>query len=97
MPEATATNPDAPETTKKERKAKTPKEPSLRRSNFAGLYPEDAPVKVLVQANPKKVGSKAAEMFELYTGSATVGDFLAKGGTYQDIAYNVGRGFIKVG
>jgi len=53
-------------------------------------------VKVLVEKNPKKEGSKAHARFALYAGSATIGDYLKKGGTYSDIAYNVGRGFIEV-
>lgn len=93
MPEAAL-----PEKTAKATKApKEKKEPTVRRSVFANLYPEDAKVKLLVDKNPKKAGSKSAERFEAYTGSETVGDYLAKGGTYQDIAYDVGRGFVKIG
>jgi hypothetical protein len=81
--------------------AKVPKEPkeSANRSNFKTIYPDDAPVAITTaeSANPKRVGSKAHEMFELYRTNTTVGAFLAAGGTYADIAYNVGRNFIKVG
>lgn len=96
MPEA-----EAPQAGKaKAAKAKAPaekKEPSGQRTIFKDLYPEDAPLKATVEKNPKKAGSKAAERFEYYFTSETVGDFLAKGGTYQDIAYDLPRGFIKVG
>ena len=95
MPEVTS--PDAPVKEKKAKAPKEPKEPSVNRSNFAKLYPEDATVQLLVDKNPKKAGSKSAERFEAYSGSATVGDYLSKGGTYQDIAYDVGRGFVKIG
>lgn len=87
-------------TEKKGKRAKAPKpegEKSVNRSNFAKLYPEDAPVKLLVEANPKKKNSKSADRFEAWFGSSTVGEYLSKGGTYQDIAYDVGRGFVQIG
>lgn len=97
MPEAT-TPPKAAEKTKAPAKPKVngEKKPS-NRTNFSKLYPEDAPLKVLVEENPKKKGSKSAARFEGYFGAETVGDALAKGVTYQDVAYDTGRGFIKVG
>ena len=78
----------------KDKKEAAPKAP--RTSKFEKLYPEDAALELLVEENPKKKGSKAAERFEGYTGAKTVGDALAKGVTYADIAYDVGRQFIKV-
>lgn len=69
----------------------------IRKSKFEGVYPEDAKIKVLVKENPKKAGSKSAARFEGYAGAKTVGDALANGVTYQDIAYDVGRQFITVG
>lgn len=89
--------PKAPKEPKAPKAPKEKKEASMARSQFAKLYPEDAPVTVLAEKNPKKVGSKAHARFELYKDCKTVGEFLAKGGTYSDIAYNVGRSFIKVG
>lgn len=68
-----------------------------RRSKFAELYPEDTKVTVLVEENPKKAGSASRERFEHYFKAKTVGDFLAAGGTYADVAYDVGRAHIKVG
>jgi len=101
MPQAQAAKAEPQEgtaTTAKTAKApKEPKEKSVNRSNFAKLYPEDAPLKLLVESNPKKKGSKSATRFEGYTGADTVGAALAAGVTYQDIAYDVGRGFIKIG
>jgi hypothetical protein len=72
------------------------KETVARRSKFEKLYPEDATLELLVKENPKKEGSAARGVFEHYIGSATVAEYLAKGGTYQSIAYDVGRQFIKV-
>ncbi len=98
MPEAakpkTAPKTKAAEKTGEEGKEET-KAPS-NRTNFSKLYPENAPLKLLVDKNPKKAGSKSAERFEGYTGAETVGDALAKGVTYQDIAYDIGHGFIEV-
>ncbi len=73
------------------------KEKTPRRSKFADLYPNEAKLTLLAEANPKKEGSKARVRFEHYTGSATVGDFLKKGGTYGDICYDIARKFIAVG
>ena len=82
----------------KDPKGKTdaPKKTGVKRSKFAALYPNSAKVKLLVEANPKKEGSKSREKFACYTGSETVGEYLAKGGTYQDIAYDVGRQFVQI-
>ena len=68
----------------------------MRRSKFESMYPENAVLTLNVEANPKKVGSAANERFEHYFKSKTVGDYLAAGGTYQDIAYDVGRQFVAV-
>ena len=90
-----ATTPPVAEVPAKPKKEK--KEPTVRRSKFAEIYPDDAAVEVLVDKNPKKEGSKAHERFKLYRKGGTVKGFIDAGGTYQDIAYNVGRQFIKVG
>ncbi len=79
-----------------ETEAKTEEKPKTSRSNFSKLYPEDAKLTLMVEENPKKKGSKSADRFNGYTGADTVGAALAAGVTYQDIAYDVGRGFIKV-
>ena len=86
-----------PVAAKKESKAKSNKEPTVRRSKFAELYPEDAKLTIICDTNPKKAGSKSFARFEGYTGADTVGAALAKGVTYQDIAYDIGRQFVKVG
>lgn len=85
---------EVPNKTEKEAVAK---KATSNRTNFSGMYPETAAVKLLAKENPKKKGSKAHARFEGYTGAATIGDALSKGVTYQDIAYDVGRGFIRVG
>ncbi len=73
------------------------KEKKPRTSRFSELYPRDAAVKVLVDANPKRSGSKSAERFDHYFKSKTIGEFLDAGGRYDDVAYDVGRKHIAVG
>lgn len=123
--EAQAAIPDAPakpKKAKKEKVAKTEGEAeatklkppkALRKSKLDSLYPVDAEITVLVEGNPKKAGSRAAEVFEFYRTSKTVGDFFAatvhvtttnkdgevkkRPGDMGDITYDVGHGYIKVG
>ena len=93
MPEAAT---KTKETTTKPKKTEDGK-PKTPRTNFSAMWPETAAVKVLCGDNPKKAGSKANARFAHYYKSKTVGDYLAAGGTYQDIAYDVGRQLIQVG
>lgn len=98
----------APKAEKVAKAPKAEKAPSNRKK-LGAMYPEDAKLEVIVDANPKKVGSRAHAVFELYRTSATVGDFFVATadfldkngkkapGTYADITYDVGHGFIKVG
>ena len=92
MPKAEKNDPQAGKATG-DKKEKT----GAPRTNFSKMWPEDAKITVMVEANPKKEGSKARERFQHYFKAATVGDYLAAGGTYQDIAYDVGRQFVQVG
>lgn len=95
-PAAKSTPPAPPAASGSDKPDKPKKEPSVRRSNFENIYPKSAKVTLLVESNPKKQGSKARERFEGYTGAKTIGDAIAAGVTYQDVAYDVGHGFIKV-
>lgn len=67
-----------------------------RRSKFSVLYPADATLKLLVNENPKKAGSKSADRFDGYLTASTVGQAITNGVKYQDIAYDVSRKFIEV-
>lgn len=87
---------DAKAENKKVPKAKKDGEVTPKRSKFAALYPDASTIKLLVDKNPKKEGSKAREKFEHYFTTSNVADFLAAGGTYSTIAYDVGRKFIEV-
>lgn len=86
----------------------TPAKEKSARSNLSKVYPEDATITVLAEKNPKKAGSAAASIFEFYRSGQSVGDFFAataahefngkkRPGTYADITYDVGHGYIKVG
>lgn len=95
----TATPPTQPAKTKAAKAPAAKKEPTVRRSKFAELYPDDAKLALLVEKNPKKEGSKSRERFEAYFSTkqhATVGAAREAGITYQDIAYDIGRQFITV-
>ena len=97
-PTESVEKPKAKKAKPKAKKEKAPAEPKApRRSKFAELYPDTAPLTVLADGNPKKVGSKAHANFELYEGCKTVGDIRAKGIAYRTLAYDVGHGFIKIG
>jgi hypothetical protein len=102
MPEANVQN-ITPPSNKDAKAQKAPKEPkpkkegAANRSSFAALYPKEASLKLLVTENPKKAGSKSFERFQHYFTSKTVGEFLSKGGTYGDIAYDIARKRIQVG
>jgi hypothetical protein len=98
--EATLVPPTEEAKPKKKAKAKAKAEAApkkVRRSKFAELYPDEMALQVLVEENPKKEGSKARAMFEGYFGTKTVGEARANGVSYQSIAYDIGRGFIKLG
>ena len=89
------TPPSKPE--KVEKATKEKKEPTVRRSKFETMYPNDMKITLLVEKNPKKEGSKSRARFEGYFGADNVGEALKGGVHYQDIAYDVGRMHIKVG
>lgn len=66
-------------------------------------YGDDAVVRLLVDANPKRRGSKAAARFNAYFeacgsdgGSATVRQLLERGVTRADLEYDVRKGFVEV-
>jgi ribosomal protein L21E len=92
-PTKAAKAPKVPKEPKVAKEPKAPKEPKI--SRFKALYPDEAPITVLVEGNPKR--GKSKERFEGYTGSATVGEAVAKGVLRADIAWDVGHGLIKVG
>ena len=70
---------------------------TTRRTNFESLYPDNTPLKLLVDDNPKKKGSQAALMFEGYRGAKNVGQARRKGVSYQAIAHDLGRRYIALG
>ncbi len=78
----------------KAKKVKDESESSGRRgrtSEFAGKK-----LKLLTKENPKRAGSGAFKRFELYSDVKTVDDFIAAGGTYGDIKYDLEAGYIEV-
>lgn len=57
---------------------------------------DDRVIRVLVDSNPKKKGSKTYERFELYRDGMTVQEFRQAGGTADDVKWDAERGFIRV-
>ena len=57
---------------------------------------DDRIIRVLVDSNPKKPGSKTYERFELYEDGMTVQQFRERGGTSDDVKWDAERGFIRV-
>ena len=60
-------------------------------------------IKLLVEANPKKLNSKAYERFDIYLklqdeldGEVTVKDFIDAGGLAIDIKYDTNKQFIEL-
>lgn len=57
---------------------------------------DDRIIRLLVDKNPKKQGSKTYERFELYRDGMTVQEFRQAGGTSDDVKWDAQRGFIRV-
>ncbi len=70
--------------------------PKLKRRNLRKLYPKRSLILKLVTYNPKKIGSGAHKRFEAYTGSGTVGEYMEKGGTLQDLADDISKSYVSV-
>lgn len=61
--------------------------------------PDDTPLTLNVEQNPKRPGTESHERFELYRRARTVGDYIAAGGRRADILWDSDprRGFITLG
>ena len=57
---------------------------------------QEAKVKILTEANPKREGSKSRERYALYKNGQTVGQFLEAGGTTADVRYDVEHDYIQL-
>ena len=53
-------------------------------------------IRVLVTSNPKQVNSKSRARFDLYRDGMTVEEYLAAGGIWPDIRWDLERGFIEL-
>jgi hypothetical protein len=60
------------------------------------MYPNDAKVELLVATNPKRQGTEARALYELYGRCNTVEDCLLVGMTYRMIDGDVQRGYVRV-
>lgn len=59
-------------------------------------FDKTAGLTLLKTDNPKRVGSKSHARYEHYKTSKNVGDFIGKGGTFGDLAWDSARGFIAI-
>ncbi len=53
-------------------------------------------IKLLVDENPKRVGTKSHERFKLYTNGMTVYSFISAGGTRADVNWDVAHEYISL-
>lgn len=89
-------------TAKKVAKAKKNGEASHYSEIYAPLdkVSDDKKIKILVEANPKREGSRAADAFDVYKNGMTVAKALEVGKkaglTMNDIRWDVAHGFIKL-
>jgi len=87
-------NPTAPSTAPKANGGE--KKEAAPRDRTSKNFDKNAAVTLKTDKNPKRVGSKSHARFEHYKTSKTVGDFVAKGGTFGDLAWDSARGFISI-
>ena len=52
--------------------------------------------KLEMKKNPKRVGSKAWERYEMYEDAKSVGEYLEKGGNVADLRYDYAKGFLEL-
>lgn len=60
------------------------------------LQYEEKRITILTPWNPRTVGSRAFEMFKLYSNGLSVKEFVQKGGRLEDVKSDVKHGFIRV-
>lgn len=60
------------------------------------MIPAQAQLEWLVQENPKRIGSRAWERFEKSFGAPTVAEYKARGGTAEDLRWDIDHGFVRV-
>ena len=65
-------------------------------SKRKGRYDPTATIEVIVDKNPKRTGTKAHELFELFYKSKTVAEFFDAGGTTGELNWCVEHDFIKL-
>lgn len=56
----------------------------------------DAKIKILVDKNPKREGSKAHDQFKLYKDGMTIKEFLTKGGTSASLGWDSAHKLIEI-
>lgn len=76
---------------------KTEKEkPTKAKSKGGHTFSNELRIKLLVEDNPKRKGSSAYKMFELYRKGVTVGQYKEKGGKLNNLYWDVDHKFVAV-
>lgn len=78
-----------------QRRAATASKPRAQRGPRPVLR-DDRVIRVLVDKNPKKAGSRAHDKFALYRDGMTVSEYREAGGTADEIKWDAERSFIRV-
>lgn len=77
--------------------AKTTKKTTAKKApSSPGSIALEAKITLLVKENPKREGTNGYKTFNKYKTGMTVEDFLKKGGTRADLAWDLAHDFIKV-
>ncbi len=66
------------------------------RTSRAGAFSDNSIIKLLVDKNPKRFGSKSYDRFNMYKDGMKVKDFLKAGGMREDLRWDSDRGFIEI-
>lgn len=77
-------------------RAATPKSPKAGNGGAKSRYGDADVIKLLVKENPKKKGSAAYALWELYRDGMTCGEYLKAGGIRAAFSWDTSHGFIKI-
>lgn len=84
---------------KPQKTAKAPKAPVKdaggAKSNRKTI-PRDSKIKLLIKDNPRREGTRAHKVYELYRDGGTVASFLEKGGHMQDLIHDIAKGRVEL-
>lgn len=89
-------DPEPSKADKKEKKTKTKEAGESEGNGRPKRLPDDGKIVILVDKNPKRAGSNAASVFELYQEGMTVKEAIKSGIPRGHMNWDVDHGFIRV-